>query len=102
MLPLIAFAASHPLLMIGAACFSMIVRDATEEMKNIYQLKGHENAAGWCDAGNDGATIAFQVLGAGQIILHGLTMISLITIAAIMVTSYCGTRFWTHVGKRIH
>jgi hypothetical protein len=82
------------------ACLSMAAKDATGVLMTVAENRGRGHLAGLLDAGNDGAVILTTLFGAGQVVLHGWTLLSLATIAVIMLTSYCGTRFWTHVSRR--
>lgn len=83
------------------ACLSMAAKDATGVLMTVAENRGRGHLAGLLDAGNDAAVILTTLFGVGQIVLHGWTLLSLATIAVIMGTSYVGTRFWTHVCKRL-
>jgi hypothetical protein len=83
------------------ACLSMAAKDATGTLMNVAENRGRGHLAGLLDAGNDGAVVLTTLFGAGQVVLHGWTLLSLATIAVIMATSYCGTRFWTQASRRL-
>ena len=83
------------------ACLSMAAKDATGVLMTVAENRGRGHLAGLLDAGNDGAVILTTLFGAGQVVIHGWTLLSLATIAVIMATSYAGTRFWTHVSRQL-
>lgn len=89
------------MLSILAACASMAVKDALGTLLVIAEARGRSMLAGALDAGGDIATVLVTFFGAGALIEHGLTAHTVLLLAAMMLTSFCGTALWTRVGRRI-
>lgn len=83
------------------AIVAMAAKDCVGTLMVVAESKGNERLAGHMDALGDLAQIACQVVGAGSVILNGLTWKSAAIITAMVITSDIGTAYWTHVSKRI-
>lgn len=77
------------------AILSMAAKDLVGTVMTVAEARGSTRLAGHMDALGDGANIICNVVGAGTVILTGFNAHSLILIAAIMLTSDIGTRYWT-------
>jgi hypothetical protein len=87
--------------LIVGACLSMAVRDSLATLLVVAEARGRAVLAGLLDAAGDIAGIAVMVLGAGEVIVHGLNAQTLAVLAALMVTSFFTTLAATTVGRRI-
>lgn len=79
----------------------MAVRDAFGTILTIAEARGRAVLAGVCDAAGDLAGVFVTIFAAGQVIIHGWTWHSIVVLAAVMITSFVGTMFWTRVGRKI-
>lgn len=89
------------MLQILLACVAMAIRDALGTMLVISESHGRDWYAGTFDALGDIASVGVTVLGAGVVIQHGLTWHAVLVLAAMCVTSFFGTTFWTHIGRKL-
>lgn len=88
-------------LAILAACAAMAARDALATFLTVAENRGKALLAGAFDALGDLATIGVTALGAGQIIIHGLTTRTILLLAAMTATSFAGTALWTRLAQHI-
>lgn len=84
-----------------AAALAMAARDCLGTFLVVAESRGRPWLAGFLDAAGDLAGIAVTVLGAGQMLLHGLTGRTLALLAVILTTSLLGTALWTRLAQRI-
>ena len=82
------------------ACLSMAVRDFSSTMETVAQARGASQQAAQMDALQDLAVAVTTLTGAGTILVHGITIMTLSTILAIALTSYLGTLYWTGFASR--
>jgi len=82
------------------AIVAMAFRDSVVTMLTIFQAKGRGNLAGWCGAVGDIANAFVTLTAAGFVIKHGWSVQAVTIFIAVMITSYCSTRFWTEYGRR--
>ena len=85
--------------LVGAA-LSMMAKDALGTWLTIAEARGKAVMAGALDAASDIAVILCTVFGAGQVILHGLTVRTLETLAVMLCVSFVGTICWTKLGTK--
>jgi hypothetical protein len=83
------------------ACLAMALKDMLGTFLVIAEARGRPILAGLCDAGGDLATILVTIVGAGAVITGGWTVHTGLIIAAMTITSFLGTAFWTTIGRRI-
>jgi hypothetical protein len=79
----------------------MAFKDAIGTFLTIAQARNRPVLAGALDAVFDLASILFMWVGAGAIMLHGLTPTTLATLGAMMMTSFLGTILWTRIGTKL-
>lgn len=89
------------MLQIILACVGMAARDCLGTLLVIAEARGRAVMAGALDATGDLASILVTVVGAGEVITHGLTPHTIILLAAMTVTSFVGTTIFTKLGQRI-
>ena len=73
----------------------MVVSDCCGTYLVVAESRGHSKLAGAMDAVGDLASIAVTVTGVGNLLSDGITWRSVSIVAAIVVTSYIGTAYWT-------
>lgn len=78
-----------------AAAVSMAFKDCTGTLTVVFESRNRGHLAGVADAGYDLGTVLITYFGAGEIIVHGVTVHALVVLATICAVSYVGTRFWT-------
>lgn len=83
------------------ACFAMAVKDALATFLVIAESKNRPLMAACFDAGYDIAWVLVTVLGAGNLIVNGLTVHGLTILGAMCTTSFFGTLVWTRIGHRL-
>ena len=88
------------LLTYAGAVLSMALKDALGTLLVVAEARGRSLLAGFLDAGGDAANIFVTLLGAGEIVVHGFTAQTFGILAAIMVTSFCGTVGWVRLANR--
>jgi hypothetical protein len=81
------------------ACASMAVKDALGTCLVVCEARGRGMLAGALDAGGDLATILVTLAGAGAVITHGWTTHTVLLLAAMTITSFLGTWFWTEFAE---
>ena len=89
------------MLEILAACVAMACKDAIYTGLTVAQAHGRSLAAGAFDALGDIASIIVTLAGAGIIIVHGWSAHTVTVLAAMCVTSFCGTVFWVKIATRL-
>lgn len=88
------------MLSIILAVVAMVFRDSVVTMLTIFQAKGKGNLAGLFGAVADIASALVTLTAAGYVIQHGWSGQAIAIFLAVMITSYCTTRFWTNFGRR--
>lgn len=88
-------------MLILGACLSMAIRDALMTLLTISESRGRAVLSGVLDAAGDIAGVAVMALGAGQIIVHGVTFGSCLVLAAMAGTSFLTTMTVTYYGRRV-
>lgn len=83
------------------ACVCMTVKDLLATTLTVAESRGNAVLAGAMDASGDLAQIAVTVLGAGEVIEHGLSTYSVVLIAALVFTSFWGTLVYTWAADRL-
>lgn len=89
------------MLTILIACVSMAFKDMTGTFLTVAEARGESWLAGALDTLYDLASIGTYGITGTEVIKHGVSATSVITIAALCVTSFFGTTLWTHIGQRI-
>lgn len=82
------------------AALAMALKDGCGTLLVIAQARGRAVLAGLLDAAGDLAQVLVVLFGAGQIIEHGMTGMSVAVLVTIMLTSFAGTVLWTRLGTR--
>lgn len=83
------------LLALPFAVIGMALSDGCGTFLVVAESRGHAKLAGAMDALKDLANILVTLAGVGEILTTGFTVRSLTILAAIFVTSYFGTAYWT-------
>ena len=78
----------------------MATQDCASTFLVVAESRGHAKLAGIMDGLGDIAGAIVTVAGVGSIFVNGLTWRSGTVLAAIFVTSVCGTWFWTGLANR--
>lgn len=89
------------LLALPLGVVGMALQDAAGTFLVVAESRGNGKLAGAMDACGDLAGAFVTVAGAGSILIDGLTWRSVSVLAAIVATSYVGTRFWTGKADRL-
>jgi hypothetical protein len=79
----------------------MTCRDALSTGLTVAQAHNRAVLAGFFDATSDLAAIAVTVFGAGEVLTNGLTPHSCALLAAMTVTSFLGTLYYTKLANRL-
>jgi len=79
----------------------MALKDMLGTLLVIAEARGRAVLAGALDAASDLAMILVTLAGAGEVIVHGWTVHTASLLAAMMVTSFFGTLYWTRVGQKL-
>jgi hypothetical protein len=80
---------------------AMAFKDALEEWKMIAAVRGRATLAGALDAAFDVAQWFVFLAAPVDVAVHGWTWHTILVMAAMVVTSFFGTRAWTKIGQRI-
>lgn len=88
------------MLAIILAVLSMAAKDALGTLMVVAESRGRGSLAGAMDAGGDLANVICTIVGAGAVIQGGITVHTCIVLAAMMITSYLGTTYWTNFAAR--
>lgn len=78
-----------------AGVIGMLLSDGCGTFLVVAEARGRATLAGACDALGDLASVLVTVAGVGSILTDGLTWQSGSVLAAILITSFLGTRYWT-------
>jgi hypothetical protein len=78
----------------------MIVKDAVGVLLVVAESRGRYWTAALFDALSDIATVGVTIYGAGTVLIDGWTLHTFAVLAAMMVTSFAGTAFWTRMSVR--
>ncbi len=89
------------MLTILLACASMALKDMLGTWLTIAEARGKGWLAGGLDAGYDLASIVTYGVAGVEVVKHGVSLTSVITLAALSLTSFFGTAAWTKLGQRI-
>lgn len=89
------------MLTILLACVSMAFKDMLGTFLTVAESRGRSWLAGALDAGYDIASLLTYGVAGVEVVKHGFSITSVVTLTALSLTSFFGTALWTKLGQRI-
>lgn len=80
---------------LGLGILGMILVDGSSTFETLAKVRSRYKLASFMDALGDDAGLMVQVSAVGSIFLYGVSWRAALVVAAINVTSFFGTWFWT-------